>query len=508
MRSVNGKNRLFSSSAARFTWLCLWIGFSLSCNLVDRATHIQSTLTAIHSIQTELASTGIAFTEVANRLTRTPEPINNPTVNVMVDATPGADDSTPTHIPIESPLRTVDLDERTLKSAKILLFEDMSASRYIRLVKEALDRGNYFYLDVGSAKGWFKSQLLSTQEWDLVIAAAEAERDFGGEFFEYLNDQLDRGAAVIIENWDLDFAPLGRARPLLGKCGVRFQSDWYQPELRVFYWTDPSHPIFNHPNSLSKGLRNAPALWNDDLGDLMAVDPTLNRTIGEPIILASTNAGWKDDHGLLVSCVEGRMILQTFRSHEYQHDDMVALWQNYIYNALKSRFAHTNQSPPTPVLTSLPSPDVSPVATEHDPTPGPDYTFPHDCGGLLTARLTRAPQFQQDLFEHHAQGAFLITHLEITNQSNFPIQIWDEDYSLEGSVRGDLVRYTLHRAATGYLYIEQPTNLYQDLIQPGETWRTIIVFDVSPSGGGWTLILRPGSEFNEQVCEVRLSLGR
>ncbi len=502
------KKRLFSPVVARFVWVFFLIGLSLSCNLVDQAVHVQATLTAIQSIQTELASTGAVFTEVASRLNSTPEPINHPTNIAATDSAPGVENATPTNAQVESPPQTIDLDERTLKSAKILLFEDMSASRYIRLVKEALDRGNYFYLDVGSAKGWFKSQLLSSQEWDLVIAAAEAERDFGGEFFEYLSDQLDRGAALIIENWDLDFAPLGRARPLLEKCGVRFQSDWFQPELRVFYWTDPSHPIFNQPNALSRGLRNAPALWKDDLGDLLAVDLISSRTIGEPIILASTNAGWKSDHGLLVSCVEGRMILQTFRSHEYQHDDMVALWQNYIYNVLKSRFTLMNRAPPTPVMTSLPSPSASPVITEHAPTPGPDYTFPHDCGGLLTVRLTRAPQFLRDLFEHHAQGIFLITYLEIVNQSNFAIQIWDEDYSLEGSIRGNPVQYPPHRAATGYLYIEQGTNLYQDLIQPGETWRTVIAFDVDPSGGGWTLILRPGSEFNEQVCEARLSLDR
>lgn len=505
---MNKKNQLFPPSAARFIWAFLLIGLSLSCNLVDQAAHLQATLTAIQSIQTDLASTGVAFTEVASRLNNTLEPINNPTVSAAMQPTPGAENITPTNAQVELPTQSIDLDERMLKSAKILLFEDMSASRYIRLVKEALDRENYFYLDVGSAKGWFKSQLLSTQEWDLVIAAAEAERDFGGEFLGYLNDQLDRGAAVIIENWDLDFAPLGRARPLLEKCGVRFQSDWYQPELRVFYWTDPSHPIFNQPNVLSKGVRNAPALWKDDLGDLMAVDSNLDRAVSEPMILASTNPGWKSDHGLLVSCVEGRMILQTFRSHEYQHDDMVALWQNYIYNALKSRFAVTNHAPPTPVVTSMPPVGVTPMATEHAPTPGPDYTFPHDCGGLLTVRLTRAPQIQQDLFEHHAQGTFLIAHLEIFNQSSFAIQIWDEDYTLEGSVRGDPVQYLPHRAATGYLYIEQGMNLYQDLIQPGETWRTVIAFDVNPSGGGWTLVLRPGSEFNEQVCEVRLSLDR
>jgi len=38
--------------------------------------------------------------------------------------------------------QAADPDARMLKSAKILRFEDMSASRYIRIVKEALDEGD------------------------------------------------------------------------------------------------------------------------------------------------------------------------------------------------------------------------------------------------------------------------------------------------------------------------------------------------------------------------------
>ncbi len=78
----------------------------------------------------------------------------------------------------------IDPVDRQLKSARILLFENMSASGYIRIVKEALDRAGYFYLDVGSATGWFKTQLLSSVEWDLIIAAAEANREFGGSSWD------------------------------------------------------------------------------------------------------------------------------------------------------------------------------------------------------------------------------------------------------------------------------------------------------------------------------------
>jgi hypothetical protein len=58
------------------------------------------------------------------------------------------------------------------------------------------------------------------------------------------------------------------------------------------------------------------------------------------------------------------------------------------------------------------------------------------------------------------------------------------------------------------LYIESPSNLSQGLIQPGEIWRTRLAFDVDPRGEEWTFVVRPGSEFGEQVCEARIPLYR
>jgi hypothetical protein len=491
-------------------WLFGLVLFITACKLLGTSGDLQSTASVVYAQQTSLARTVTALAGQAVL-----EATSNPPASFSTQP------ATPTQLLSTGSIATVNPvltqspptleEQRLLKSAKILLFEDMSASRYIRLVKEALDEAGYFYLDVGSAKGWFKSQLLSGVDWDLVIAAAEAEREFGGEFFEYIDAHLERGAAVIIENWDLDNAPLGRVKPILDRCGVSFQSDWYEPEMRVFYWTDPADPILNYPNQLSSGLRNTPRLWHGDIGDLLEVKPRTQSSMGmqsgEAVILASDNHSSLNDHGLLVSCVGGRMILQTFRSHEYHHDDMVALWQNYIYQTLMHHFAYTKTSLPTPAATYMPVlATVTPLST--GPTPGPDYTFPHGCGPALSARLVEAPDYRRDLFEHHATGTFLILRLELVNQTTFPIQMWDHDYSVEGEINSKPVAYAPHAAATGYLYIERPSNLYQDLIQPGKTWRTSVAFDVPPEGRHWRLVLRPGSEFNQQVCEVSIPLDR
>ncbi len=318
---------------------------SLSCNLLtrpqDRA--VESTLAALHLQQTALDQTLQVFTTEASARTSTPDGtlqanLATGTAVAGLEATLSSSPTIITTPPASQP------DERLLKSARILLFEDMSASRQIRIVKEALDDLGYFYLDVGSAKGWFKTQLLSGTDWDLVIAAAEAEREFGGEFFQYLDDQIAKGAGVVVENWDLDAAPSGKAGLLLGRCGLRFQADWFMPEMRVFFWTQPESPVFNEPNQIPTQPRNAPGLWTGDLGDLLEVDPQVANRPNGPIILASSNPNMKTSYGLLSSCLDGRVILQTFRTHEYAHDDMVRLWQNYIYNALKAHLEFTRQN--------------------------------------------------------------------------------------------------------------------------------------------------------------------
>ena len=479
----------------------------LSCNLFtrpeDRA--VESTLASLHLQQTALDQTLQVFTAEASARTSTPDGTlqANLATGTAVAGLAATLSNSPTITPT---LPAPQPDQRLLESARILLFEDMSASRQIRIVKEALDDLGYFYLDVGSAKGWFKTQLLSGTDWDVVIAAAEAEREFGGEFFQYLDDQVAKGAGVVVENWDIDAAPSGKAGLLLGRCGLRFQADWYMPDMRVFFWTLPEAPVFHEPNQIPAQLRNAPALWTGDVGDLLEVDPQVANRPNGPIILASTNPDLKLSNGVLSSCLGGRVILQTFRTHEYQHDDMVRMWENYIYQALKAHLEFTRQTLPTPVLTAQPTPAGSPTAP--GPTPGPAYTIAHGCDGIFSVKLTDSPVFQKDLFEHHADGEFLILRLQLVNQSNFPIQVWDQDYFIEARLAGQNVVYSPHKAATGYLYIENSGNLSQDLFQPGATARTALAFDVDPHATDWVFVFKPGIKFNEQVCEARIPLTR
>lgn len=480
----------------------------LACSLTGGGAQpagVEATIVELYAVQTQLVGTSQALESALAPsqpvLSGSEAPETSATNLSVVDPT-----ETVTPAPTLIPVETTAADERLMKSASILLFEDMSASRYIRLVKEALDRAGYFYLDVGSAKGWFKTQLLSGEDWDLVIAAAEAEREFGGEFYGFLDDQLAAGRSVIIENWDLDFAPSGQLGRLLNHCGVQVQSDWSEPQLRVFYWTDPVHPLFSRPNALSGGLRNAPALWSGDLGDLMTLQPSGDPTT-DAQILASLNPNWNSDHGLLTLCAGGRLVLQTFRSHEYHHDDIVALWQNYIDYTLRNHFVHTGQTAP-PAAPTASAPALTTPEITHGPTPGPDYSFRHACGTTLTAQLLRYPQFQPVLFEHHALGTFMIFSLELENVSDQPIQVWDGDYSLEADLYGQPVSYLPHSAATGYLFLEGSGSLYQDLIEPGEKWQTEVAFDIDPAALDWEFVLRPGYEFNQTACEVRIPLNR
>jgi len=464
---------------------------------------LQATMVSLGVQQTGVARTSQAFSQLVTSRASYTESNPVPSLN-----SPLPDPSLGTvEPPGESQVSTQVIpnpDERLMKSAKILLFEDMSASRYIRLVKEALDEADYFYVDVGSARGWFKDQLHSNQDWDLIIAAGEAERGFGGEFYRYLNDWLDKGAAVIIENWDLDSAFSGQVKPLLDRCGIEFQSDWYEPDLRVFFWLDRSHPIFNQPNNVSENIGTSQPIWFGDHGDLMQIRQYQQN--GDALMLAGTNPEWKVDHATLATCVGGRLIIQTFRSHEYPSMEMVKLWQNYIYQALKHHFAYTQASIPTPQITVLPT--VEAALTPPGPTPGPEYIFDHTCGGLLAARLVDAPQLQKDLFEHHAEGLFLTLKLHLENLSNFTIQILDGDYQLQGNIGSRQVTYSPHRAATGQLYLDNSTNLYQDVILPGESWTTSLAFDIAPEGKDHVLVVSPGNEMGQQVCQVRISVER
>jgi len=235
------------------------------------------------------------------------------------------------------------------QAANILLFEDMSGDTYTtRYVKQALDGLQLQYVDVADGQGNFKKQLLSPgsggKNWDLIISADEnrASNGIKGEFFNYFNQALDDGAAVIIETWRLDEMRSGVVDSLLQRCGITYQGDLWalKPGNQVLINLAPDHSILNEPNK-NISLRIITEYWKTgDLGDWVQKTPG-----SQAVLLLGTRAGERDKYGTLTVCTGGRLILQTFSTHQYDQSQMVSLWQNYIYNALVARMVYLMGSP-------------------------------------------------------------------------------------------------------------------------------------------------------------------
>ncbi len=228
------------------------------------------------------------------------------------------------------------ISEEKFKTSRILLFEDMAGRSGSRYIKDALDSADYIYTDVGSAQGWLKNNILSNGPWDLIIVASESRAKIQGEFFDILLREIHAGTAVIIEIWDGDVLAKGKLGGLLAECGVEVHADWYNPGNRSIYWLIPDHPIFNEPNKIPYVQTNY--FWADDIGDFMR--PLSH---GDAVLLAGSIKNHSNDYGLLTTCFGGRVIIQSFSDHDYDHNDMMRLWQNYVYNTLKNHFLSSQE---------------------------------------------------------------------------------------------------------------------------------------------------------------------
>jgi|GEM_PF-744158 len=275
---------------------------------------------------TQIAQAVQATLQAQQATQQAAQPTPQVVVNVPSDTPPA-----PTSTSLAAVTPASDL-ERQIKSAKILLFEDMSGRGEARYIKEALDAAGYSYTDVGSAVGWFKDRLISSEDWDLIISASEARTKVQGEFFVYLYDHIKKGEAVIIEIWDLDDLKSGKIAPLLLDCGIEVQSDWQNPSIRSIWWLIPEHPLFHEPND-GVSLRDYVRFWRGDVGDLIKLKPG-----GKATILGGTMADQKTGYATLATCFDGRVIFQTHSTHDYPPANIQRLWQNYVFYTLKNHF--------------------------------------------------------------------------------------------------------------------------------------------------------------------------
>jgi hypothetical protein len=244
----------------------------------------------------------------------------------------------------QQPPPTEEQDIQTLiDSSNILVYEDITDDPYyVPYVLRALKSVGGHHEYVADAMGTLMDKLDSGTQWDLIIVAAEMHRAISGDYWTALKDQVDDNVALVAEVWYLDQISDGKIGPFLSECGVKVQADWqrddyFNPIDYGMYWADPSSPVFNTPNQVSrfKSSLTEPA-WFGDVGDFLEVTDS-----SKAEILASRAQGNDSNYGLITSCMDGRVILQTFCSHDYPTNDMVALWENYINYTLTNHFLAT-----------------------------------------------------------------------------------------------------------------------------------------------------------------------
>lgn len=340
-------------------------GISLACNApasgndqnlqsTQIALNVQSTQLALQADQTEnqpasqnteITQTSDAATQIAANVDATinaqlaneaaqPTDPPLPTDTAQPTTSPPSDQPTVEPPPAEEP---ADIDA-LIQDSKILLFENVTKIPLPRYIAQALDNMGLArnYVDTKDAIGSFKAELLSGTDWDLVVVGVEARSSIQGEFFDYFNEQVNKGTGLVLEIWNLDEIAGAKATSFLSSCGVRVQSDWYDPPLtaRSIWWLFGEHPVFHEPNE-GISLTNYNPYWAGDAGDLLKIDNASDATM-----LAGTYAQEKSSYGVIAICHDDRVIIQTFSSHDYRQDDVVRLWENYIYNTLRAHFEY------------------------------------------------------------------------------------------------------------------------------------------------------------------------
>ncbi len=317
------------------------LGSTITALKIQATGMAQQATSDSQQIQTQAANLSqqqnLLLTQLVSLPTKSSQPSEsggaNPKTTAQLTITPS-----PPQSAVPTQMDDVKLQAK-MQAAKILLFEDISGSKthLPRFVKETLDKVNYSYTDVGSGQGWLKEQLESDVDWDLIIVSSEVGGRISGEFFDYLSNYAAKGTAIILELWGLDEVYQGKSKTFLDDCGIEFEMDWSAVSSSPLWFLQPDNPIFHEPNELDSRLRYFKRLWPDG-GDLVKIKKYGGKVVGDATLLIGTQMDITNSHAVLTSCMGGRVLIQTFASHQYHSEDILKLWENYIYYTLKNHF--------------------------------------------------------------------------------------------------------------------------------------------------------------------------
>jgi hypothetical protein len=289
---------------------------------------MEQTSVALAVQATMLAEKEAAFATQAAQPAPTEPPAPTAAPPTLEPTQPPAPAETATTAPAASSAATSDDMDAKVKSAKILVYEDTQPIGY--WIKQSLNSAGYKYTHVGDAVGHFMENLNSGIAWDLIIIGAESKSGVRGEFWDAISEQANRKVAIVAEVWYLDTTVNGRIRPFLTACGLDFQRD--QPLADSLYWLDPTNPVFNQPNTVMP-LLHYKRYWGAQSGDLIKLLPGSKATL-----LAGIQKSRSEDYGQIASCMDGRVIFQTFSNHDYPSSNIQLLWQNYVDYTLRNHF--------------------------------------------------------------------------------------------------------------------------------------------------------------------------
>ena len=221
--------------------------------------------------------------------------------------------------------------EALIRSAKVLVYENTDERGIGMWIQDALNGLGMQYTQTGSYSGRFMEYLNSGTPYDLIIVGAEDKDRISGEFWDVISTRLVRDkAALIAEIWYLDTEANGPVSQILSGCGIRYQKDY--PVAQSIYWWNPTHAVFTEPNTVLP-LIHYNRYWANQTGDRIRLGSG-----GEATLLAGLSAQPASDGAVLATCYEGRVIIQTFSDHDYDKNEIVPLWQNYIHYTLKNHF--------------------------------------------------------------------------------------------------------------------------------------------------------------------------
>ena len=299
------------------------LAFALACSVSMGPPQQQNAAPTFDATKVTLE---MQATALANQLTQAA--LNAQNVPTQQPPPPVQDTVAPP--PTITPTATQDI-AALIKSAKVLAYEDSMAVPLVPWIRPTLELMGLDYTytaDIGD----LLNHLNSGTKWDLIIIAAEARSAVQGEFWDVIVPKVTNDkTALIVEMWYLSDTAVGRISQLTSKCGIRFQSVRSAGDYSIYTLKSDS-PVFTTPNS-SFSLTNYIGYWQDKAGDYVRV------TGGDAQILAGGFPSRSSDYGLITTCIEGRVIIQTFSDHDYHREDIQALWENYVTYVLTNHFA-------------------------------------------------------------------------------------------------------------------------------------------------------------------------